>query len=406
MRKYKAVVIDGRKWFYRLILTGFLSFILFVMGTFLSSNISELSFLSKPEFILEQTLPITAETDTDIPDKINRGASLFRRVVSRLSGIPVSPVGVLGQSLPVTVAVEQSLLLQQTTQNTLSTPAPPSPVPTPDLAMAPALPQDIPPEHRAPIQSINACPQKDGASKIILSNETDYGIQIDEMLASAPNLKLNQAGPKVLIVHTHATEAYSPEGATVYDITSGDRTTDTEKNVVKVGTVIAEIFQKKGIETLHDTTLHDHPSFNGSYASSLQSIENYLAQYPSIQVVLDIHRDSIIYSNQTKARPCTQINGKSAAQLMFVVGTDQNGLTHPNWRENLKTAIHFQKAILEKYPTLMRHINLRRERFNGHTTHGSLIIEVGSDGNYLSEAEYGLSLAAECIASYLNTLKQ
>ena len=122
-------------------------------------------------------------------------------------------------------------------------------------------------------------------------------------------------------------------------------------------------------------------------------------------MVFDIHRDSIVYDDNTKAKVLTEINGKPAAQLMFVVGTDQKGLYNPNWRENIKNAIHFQDAINQKYPTLMRHINLRQERFNAHTTNGSMIIETGSSGNSLSEAVYGLTLAAECIGDYLNSLK-
>ena len=216
---------------------------------------------------------------------------------------------------------------------------------------------------------------------------------------------MNQKGPKVLVIHTHATEAYAPEGSTVYDIEGNDRSEDTKENVVKVGEVLTKVLEKKGIETIHDTKLHDTPSFNGSYASSLKAIEAYLKQYPSIQVVLDVHRDSIVYGDGTKAQLVTEIDGKNAAQLMFVVGTDQKGLEHPNWKENIKSAVHFQNAICKKYPTLMRHINLRRERFNGHTSHASMIIEAGSSGNSLSEAVYSITLAGECIGDFLNSLK-
>ena len=89
---------------------------------------------------------------------------------------------------------------------------------------------------------------------------------------------------------------------------------------------------------------------------------------------------------------------------MFVVGTDEKGLYNPDWRENLCAAIHFQTAITQKYPNLMRKINLRRERFNGHTTHASMIIEVGTSGNSLNEALNGIEAAGNCIANYLNSL--
>ena len=147
------------------------------------------------------------------------------------------------------------------------------------------------------------------------------------------------------------------------------------------------------------------PSFNGSYADALSSTEKYLEEYPSIQVVFDIHRDSIVYDDGTKAKVVTEIDGKNAAQLMFVVGTNEKGLYHPEWRENLKFAVQLQDKIDSKYPNLMRYVNLRQERFNGHTTKGSVIIEVGTSGNSLSEAKLGITCAVECIADFLNGLK-
>lgn len=85
---------------------------------------------------------------------------------------------------------------------------------------------------------------------------------------------------------------------------------ENTENVVAVGNEVTEIFNSRGIETLHDTALHDYPSFNGAYADALSSIEWYLSEYPSIQVVFDLHRDSIVYDDDTKAKVVTKINGK------------------------------------------------------------------------------------------------
>ena len=258
---------------------------------------------------------------------------------------------------------------------------------------------EIPKENQAPIKEVTLAQKSENS----IGNETSYSIDVKSMLSSKPEINMKEKGPKILITHTHATESYSPKGAKIYDITSGDRSDDKNKNVVAVGAKVAEIFKEYGIEVIHDTILHDKPSFNGSYAHSLSTVEEYIKKYPSIEIVFDIHRDSIVYGDKTKARPVTKIKGKDAAQLMFVVGSDEKGLYHPDWRENLKTALHFQTAITKNYPNLMRHINLRKERFNGHTTKASMIIEVGSSGNSLDEAIYGASLAAESIAKFLNT---
>ena len=256
-----------------------------------------------------------------------------------------------------------------------------------------------------PIKTIDSSQGKAlGKGKILIRNETDYGIDINEMLSSKLKLDMKGAGPKVLILHTHATEAYSAEGATEYLSDRSDRSLSEEENVIRIGNVIEEELKKAGIEALHDKTLHDYPNFNGSYANSLKTIEKDKAQYPSIQVVFDVHRDAFVADDGSKAKFVTDAGGAKAAQLMLVVGTDAGGLEHNNWRENMKLALQLQQFISEKYPTLMRGVNLRRERFNGHTTLGSLIIEVGASGNSMSEAENGARCAAQRIGEYLAAL--
>lgn len=256
-----------------------------------------------------------------------------------------------------------------------------------------------------PIKTIDSSQGKAlGKGKILIRNETDYGIDINEMLSSKLKLDMKGAGPKVLILHTHATEAYSAEGATEYLSDKSDRSLSEEENVIRIGNVIEEELKKAGIEALHDKTLHDYPNFNGSYANSLKTIEKYKVQYPSIQAVFDVHRDAFVADDGSKAKFVTDAGGAKAAQLMLVVGTDAGGLEHNNWRENMKLALQLQQFISEKYPTLMRGVNLRRERFNGHTTLGSLIIEVGASGNSMSEAENGARCAAQRIGEYLAAL--
>lgn len=255
-----------------------------------------------------------------------------------------------------------------------------------------------------PIKEVDSA-QSGGTSKITIRNETSFSINIDEMLNEPLKFDMKGDTPKVLIVHTHGTESYSPEGASTYETDKSDRALDKEKNVVKVGTAIKAVLEENGIAVIHDTTLHDHPDFNGSYENSRKTVEGYLRKYPNICMVLDVHRDAFIYDDGSKAKFATEVNGVKAAQLMLVVGTNGGGLEHPEWRENMKLALKLQKKICEKYPKLMRGVNLRKERFNGHLTYGSLIIEVGSSGNTLSEAVSGAQFAAKEIAGFLNTLK-
>lgn len=229
-----------------------------------------------------------------------------------------------------------------------------------------------------------------GAEEIAVKNDTDLQLDIAGMKNAPLNLGQIDKNPKILIVHTHATEGYA----------GADRSEDDTINVVRIGQEMAAVFEKHGIKTLHDTKHHDYPSYNGSYKSSLESIQNYLNQYPSINVVLDVHRDAV--SGQG-LRVITDVNGKTAAQVMLVVGTNAGGLYHPNWQENMKFAVKIQENIVKNYASLARPINVRKERFNQFSAPGHLIVEVGGNANTVEEAVYAAQLTAEEIA---RTLKE
>lgn len=400
MSRYKTIFIDGRK-LIRRIFSLFLAGIVLLLLLSVKSGQPNLPFqLRDPQQILTETVPIIGGFRTSVWDTLGQQA---RKILSFFLQFNLwDPTTVLATEIPLAKAVNQTGLARLVPQT--STPNTQTDIRS-QLDTNPSIPAEIPPERQAPIKEVNAAQKPAGTETVALGNETSYQVNLQEMLRTPPSISMAKKGPKVLVIHTHATEAYAPEGATVYDTEGNDRSENVEQNVVRVGTALAHVLEKKGIKTIHDTKLHDTPSFNGSYASSLTAIESYLKQYPSIQVVLDVHRDSIVYGDGTKARLVTEIDGKKTAQLMFVVGTDQKGLAHPNWKENIKSAAHFQNAICQKYPTLMRHINLRRERFNGHTTNATMIIEAGSSGNSLSEAINSITLAGECIGDYLNSLK-
>ena len=184
---------------------------------------------------------------------------------------------------------------------------------------------------------------------------------------------------------------------------SGDyRTTDSRYNVVHVGDEMAEVFGEAGISVLHDRTLYDYPSYSGAYDRSLVAIQSYLTQYPSIQFILDVHRDAVADGQGNQYKVVSEIEGVgTAAQLTLVVGTDGSGLTHPDWMENLRLATALQESLLANYPTLMRPLLLRNSRYNQHTTTGSLLLEVGAAGNSPEEALLAGRLFAQQFAETL-----
>ena len=182
-------------------------------------------------------------------------------------------------------------------------------------------------------------------------------------------------------------------------VPSGEsRTTDTAYNVVRIGDEIADVLSRRGISTIHDRSLYDYPQYNGAYDRSLDAIEGYLAKYPSICFVLDVHRDAISDGEGTVYKVISETAQGPSAQLSLIVGTNGSGLKHDQWRENLRLAAAVQDTILQDFPTLMRPITVRNSRYNQHCTTGSLLVEVGAAGNSLDEALLAAKLFAEGFA--------
>lgn len=236
------------------------------------------------------------------------------------------------------------------------------------------------------------------ASAIRLDNHTNgISVKTADYFDKKVSLKLKPAeeGPQILILHTHTTEAYTKGKKDTYKETDTARTTDNDYNMVRVGEEMKDIFEEMGLSVVHDKTKYDYPSYNGSYSRALTGIQKMLKKYPTIQVVLDVHRDAIIGSDGTSYAKKTEIDGEEVAQVMLVVGTNDMGLTHPKWKDHLTLAVQIQKNMLAIDSDLPRPIDLRRQRFNEHATPGSLLVEVGTSGNTLKQALAGARLFAQ-----------
>ena len=240
----------------------------------------------------------------------------------------------------------------------------------------------------------------DGAQGVYIENRPGLDLDVAALAQAQLTLDLPEEGPQVLIVHTHGSEAYTPDGTDTYVATGECRTTDTEKSVVRVGDEIAKVLTEMGLTVVHDTGLYDYPEYNGAYDRSLAAVEDWLAQYPTIQVVLDVHRDALIGSDGTVYKPITTINGEKCAQVMLVMGS--NALyDHPGWLENLALAVQVQKEMNTLWPTLARPIGLRENRYNQQTAPGAMLVEVGSHGNTLQEALAAARMFARALGAVL-----
>lgn len=238
---------------------------------------------------------------------------------------------------------------------------------------------------------------------VSVKNGNSTKLDIENVLSQKPDCKiLKNAGYQVLIVHTHTTECYAEGDWGYYYTDYSPRTTDKSKSVVAVGAVIADKLNASGIRALHVTTMHDYPKYNGSYDRAKETIEEYLKKYPSIEMVIDVHRDAITYDSAAKAKPTAIINGKKAAQVMIISGCDENGkLGFPDWQYNLRMGLRLQKQLASDYPGLARPLYFAPYRYNMHLTHNSLLIEFGTDANTLEEAKYSAEMVGDALSKVL-----
>lgn len=160
------------------------------------------------------------------------------------------------------------------------------------------------------------------------------------------------------------------------------------------GSLLTKLLQDRGYNVIHDTTLHDYPSYSGSYSNSMATVSNILNN-STAQVIIDLHRDAV--GSGTDYGPTVKINDEIAAQLMIVVGTDAGGLEHPNWRENLKFAVELQSKANELYPGLFRPITLSTSRYNQNLSKGAIIIEVGATANTMEQCLVSMKYLASVI---------
>ena len=308
-----------------------------------------------------------------------------------------------GQALPAPAATPAPK--PERTAQTASVPqTEPTTVPASEPAPETAAPDDRP----APFTA-------EEAEAITLRGNCTYGADKTALLLR-PMGWADAPGPRVLIVHTHSCESYTPSPGYEYESAGDYRTLDEAASVIAVGDALAAALEAQGVGVIHDRTLNDYPSYNSSYATAREKILRHLAEQPSssyatarekilrhlaeqpsICMVIDVHRDAMA----EPVREIAEVGGETCAKLMLVIGTDQGGLNHPNWRDNLSCGLKLQALLNRAAPGLAKDISFRKERFNGDLTSGSLIVEVGSTGNLLPEALASMPHLARAVAELL-----
>ena len=252
-----------------------------------------------------------------------------------------------------------------------------------------------------------------GSSNIYIPLENGYiknctsisRAEIEAQIQNPPYFTIEDTDePQVLIMHTHTTESYVPFTGDYYDKTMSFRSTDNSENMAVVGDRIARELEAAGIGVIHDTTQHDYPSYNGSYERSQETVEKYLAQYPSIKIVLDVHRDAIASGEDVYSAEA-EIEGKTAAQVMIISGCDDGTMGYPDYMKNLSFAAALQNQLEGDHPTLTRPVLFDYRKYNQQLTTGSLLLEIGSHGNTLEQAAYTGELIGKSLGRLLNSMK-
>lgn len=191
---------------------------------------------------------------------------------------------------------------------------------------------------------------------------------------------------------------YTSHNAETYKPTDGvERLPGENGGVSKVAKVLSETLEKEyGIATAFSDTIHDYPRWGASYGNSEKTAKKMLQKYPSIEVLIDVHRDAGIGKRKT-----TVIQGKRAARILVIVGTDKRW-EHPNWRENLAFANRLAAAMEKLYPGLADGVRAQSGRYNQHLHSHAILVEIGSVENSLEEAQTSARLFARVLAEVLN----
>ena len=290
-----------------------------------------------------------------------------------------------------------------------------SPSPTPDLPLPddgvvkltqPLEPQvsvtPDPTRNYAPVEEI----QLSGGTQVAdfyVKDSTGSGTDLNAALEESPSVQLKGDGtPEILIYHTHTSEAYSQSYTGFYYTDMDTRTEDSSQSVVAAGEALKEALEAMGFGVIHDTTVND-TLYNGSYNRSWEVLQKNLEQYPTIQVTIDVHRDSMTTDSGVKYKPTVTIDGRKAAQVMLIAGCDADGSwgDFPRWEENLRLALRVQQQLQELFPGLARPLNFSNSKYNMNATPGSMLVEVGTEVNTVSEARYSGQLVGEAIGRAL-----
>lgn len=239
-------------------------------------------------------------------------------------------------------------------------------------------------------------------NEIYIRNTTlNQNVDIEEYLNKKVQINITKNKPAVLIYHTHTTETYELLEREFYTISRSTRSADSKENMVRIGEEICKVLEENGYKTIHDKTVYDE-TVSGAYDRSRENISKILKENPSIQVALDVHRDSIYQKDGSRIKTVTEINGRNAAQIMIISGCEDGNVTDfPNWKKNFTFALRLQEKLAYDNKNLMRPLMFCSRKYNMDLIPCALSVEIGTDANTITEAVYSAQLFANSLSKFL-----
>lgn len=244
--------------------------------------------------------------------------------------------------------------------------------------------------------------RKSDVSYIEINYSANRTPDIESLLTQPLDWDLTVDNPSVLIIHSHGTEAFLPGSGYTYTEEGGEyRTLDDSCNMISLGEELARLLNEAGIQTVQDRSYYDYPDYLTSYDNARIGLQEQLNRYPTVKLVIDLHRDSAQRPDGSQWATEAIINGEKSAQVMLVIGTDSY-YTHPNWEQNLGLALKLQTIMEQNHNGATRPLDLRKQRFNQDLSAGAMIVEIGAAGNTYREAQNAVSVLAEAIILLAN----
>jgi stage II sporulation protein P len=285
---------------------------------------------------------------------------------------------------------------------------------TRELMLAAALPKSL----EAPVET--PVPTRDPAIFIRLADvDDDVSPEvIIKLMALTPAepAKLTGNGPKVLVYHTHDTEAYRPTPEASYKPSGDFRTEEAEMSVMAVGEELCRILREEyGIEAVHAAERHEQPLITTAYSRSLETMLYYKELYPTLEMFIDLHRDGVADTGWED--DFVLVDGIECARMMFVVGTGKSGKSSqsdpepsagavetPDFESNYSLAISLTETLLTYNERFMRSVRVKSGTYNQQVSSECLLVEVGHNGNTLEQAKNSMIYLAKAIAEVTGAL--